>query len=159
METAKDRSHRESAICRNAMPFPLKFCPRRSRVRRSRSKAGMWTSTIVVLFPHTERLSNVCLKISFSNAMPQVSGGQLRGFPDCGDVTQGRFMLTWGGNCPGPPQLFRRRDAGVQRHRFQIVSVAETLLWVLPNTHCGLKREFARDNSMLRTFSSRRAHR
>jgi len=26
-------------------------------------------------------------RISFSNAMPQVSGGHLRGFPDCGDVT------------------------------------------------------------------------
>src|SRR3989442_1078617 len=47
-------------------------------------------------------------RISFSNAMPQVSGGHLRGFADCGDVTW-RFVLTWGESCPGPPQLFRRR--------------------------------------------------
>ena len=33
-------------------------------------------------------------RISFSNAMPQVSGGHLRGFPDCGDVTVWCFMFT-----------------------------------------------------------------
>jgi hypothetical protein len=33
-------------------------------------------------------------RISFSNAMPQVSGGHLRGFPDCDDVTVRCFMFT-----------------------------------------------------------------
>ena len=48
------------------------------------------------------------LRIRFSNAMPQVSGGHLRGFPDGGGV-QSRFMFTRGESSPGLPQLFRRR--------------------------------------------------
>ena len=44
--------------------------------------------------------------------MPQVSGGHLRGSPDCGDVTQGGFMSTAGKVHGAFPGLFLFSGAG-----------------------------------------------
>ena len=40
------------------------------------------------------------------------------------------------------PRVFGRKDAdrstGIERHRFQIISLAETLSWVIPNVNSGM---------------------
>jgi len=41
METAEDCSRGNAAVLRNAMPFDLKLGLRRTRIRHSRSEAGM----------------------------------------------------------------------------------------------------------------------
>src|SRR5438093_1159084 len=47
METAENCSRGNAAVLRNAMPFDLKLGLRRTRIRYSRSKAGMRTCSIV----------------------------------------------------------------------------------------------------------------
>src|SRR5437879_9026258 len=78
---------RSNAASQIAPKFPQGFAERLQNLVRHRS--GRKPSSF-----GAQRGRPDFARISFSNAMPQVSGGHLRGFPDCGDVTAWRFMFT-----------------------------------------------------------------
>src|SRR5262245_51641381 len=61
MQATKDSHRYNSTFLWNVVPMGLKRCLRRARIWRSRSEAGMWTSTIVMSRPCFERLSNLRL--------------------------------------------------------------------------------------------------
>src|SRR5205809_4421840 len=57
------------------------------RLKRQRRRNSFHTASPAVELTLLVILGELVERISFSNAMPQVSGGRLRGFRGCGDVT------------------------------------------------------------------------